>query len=88
MNGQMYTTNILDIALAQGIKKITDVKIRQLRNEAKQTMWEYYSTHKSALPERIREFREDITIELMKGTPVEDVFNSVLEDLGLSRAAA
>jgi hypothetical protein len=81
MNGQISTTTIRDISVAQGIKRMTGLKLEQLRTESKRMMWEYYSTHKSTLPVYIREYREDIIIELMKGASVEDVFNLITEEV-------
>ena len=63
-------------------KKIEDKKvmslsgIRKLRLEMKIVMWKFYSQHKSSLPDDIREYREEIIVELMKGQQVEEVFDS------------
>jgi hypothetical protein len=81
MNKQIPTTTIRDISTAQGVKRITALKLEQLRAESKRVMWEYYSAHKTTLPKYIKEYREDIIIGLMKGLSVEEVFNSVTEEI-------
>jgi hypothetical protein len=42
MNKQIPTTTIRDISTAQGVKRITALKLEQLRAESKRVMWEYY----------------------------------------------
>ena len=53
------------------------------RTQAKTVMWEYFRDNKSDLPKWIRECREEILEGLMDGTDVEQVFDSVVESVGL-----
>lgn len=77
MNGKMSALIIRDVALTRGVEKITALKIAKLRNESKREMWEYYLANKAVLPEYIREFREEIIVELMKGRSAEEAFGSI-----------
>ena len=55
---------------------MSDIQVGKLRMEVKKVMWKYYSENKSLFPEYVREFREEIIVELMMGESVEDVFDS------------
>ena len=76
MNGYMSSQIVKEISESRGVKKMTATEVIKLRMSAKSTMWKYYSENKSLIPEHVREFREDIIVELMKGEPVENVFGS------------
>jgi len=76
MNGYMGSQIVKEISEASGVKKMTDSEVGKLRMSVKIIMWKYYSENKSLLPEHVRDFREEIIIELMKGESVEDVFGS------------
>jgi len=56
--------------------KLSKTEISKLRMEVKIVMWKFYSENKSLLSEYVRDFREEIIVELMKGESVEDVFDS------------
>ena len=49
-------------------------KLRELREEVKEIMWEYFCENRMNLSEDIGEFREDIIVDLMKGCDVKEVF--------------
>jgi len=53
------------------------------RTQVKKVMWEYFRDNKSDLPKWIRECREEILEGLMNGTDVEQVFDSVVENVEL-----
>ena len=76
MNGYMGSQIVKEISEARGVKKMTDIEVGKLRMSVKIIMWRYYSDNKSLLSEYVREFREEIIVELMKGESVEDVFES------------
>jgi hypothetical protein len=76
MNGYMSSQLVKEISESRGVKKMTAAEVLKLRTSVKKTMWKYYSENKSLIPEHVREFREDIIVELMKGESVEDVFAS------------
>jgi len=76
MNGYMGSQIVKEISEARGVKKMTDIEVAKLRMSVKIIMWKYYSENKSQLSEYVREFREDIIVQLMKGESVEDVFDS------------
>jgi hypothetical protein len=76
MNGYMSSQIVKEISESRGVKKMTATEVIKLRMSVKLTMWKYYSENKSLIPEHVREFREDIIVELMKGESVEDVFAS------------
>ncbi len=75
MNGYMTTSTIREISDARGVKMMTRVEVEKLRNEAKEIMWKYYSDNKLSFHESIRDSREEIIVELMKGVNVEEVFD-------------
>ena len=75
MNGYMTASTIREISDARGVKMMTRVEVEKLRNEVKEVMWKYYSMNKPYLSEHVREFREEIIIELMKGVGVTEVFD-------------
>ena len=76
MNGYMGSQIVKEISEARGVKKMTDIEVAKLRMSVKIIMWKYYSENKSQLSEYVKDFREEIIVELMKGESVEDVFDS------------
>jgi len=86
MNGEMTTRTIQSISDARGVKRMTTTEVKKLREEAKETMWAFYSVNKSNYHESIGDFREEIIVELMKGIAVEEVFESYARS-GVSKAA-
>ena len=74
MNGTMSTSTVKEISDARSVKILTDREAGKLREEVKGIMWGYYSMNKFSFHESIRDYREDIIIELMKGGNVREVF--------------
>ena len=75
MNGYMTASTIREISDARGVKMMTRVEVEKLRNEVKEVMWKYYSDNKLSFHVSIRDSREEIIVELMKGVDVEEVFD-------------
>ncbi len=86
MNGYMTTSTIREISEARGVKMMTRVEVEKLRNQVKEVMWKYYSDNKLSFHESIRDSREEIIVELMKGNDIREVFE-IFGGVGILKSA-
>jgi hypothetical protein len=65
---------------------MTMKKTTRTRAEAKKLMWEYYRDNKASLPKWIREHREEVVQNLLRGASPEETFWRIVETVDPSTA--